>query len=299
MQNFIVQEKTPLLVFLRQELKGYKNKTIKQYLQYGSVFVNGNCIRKHDHLLQPQDQVKILDIRHAQEFSAFKIKILYEDPYFVVIDKPADLLSIPGHGDPQKNALYQTTEILKTRGSLRTNQLFAAHRLDLGTSGTLLFTKNKFILQHFWDHWTSVHKDYLAIVKGHPNPPENTITLPLKEAPDQKVLVDYSLDSCKAITKYKTLRTAGEYALLEVDLVTGYKHQIRVHLAEKKYPILGDRKYGQEAQTFPRLALHAWKLSFSHPKTQQLIHVESLCPPLFQEFLDQASNQEKKESANS
>lgn len=283
MQHFIVQEKIQLLPFLKQKLTGFKNNTIKQYLHHGSIYVNGVVIRKHDHWLQPQDEIKISNPRQTQAFSSFKIKILYEDSHLVVIDKPADLLSVPGHGNPEHNALVQTAEILKKRGSLRNDQLFPAHRLDLGTSGVLLFTKNKAILQDIWDHWTEVHKDYLAIVKGHPNPKEKTITLKLLEAENQKVYVSDSSEAYPAITRYKTIKTLPNDSLLEVNLITGYKHQIRVHLDYQGNPILGDRKYGNQAKRFSRLALHASKLSFSHPKTQKIITVES---PMPQEFID-------------
>jgi 23S rRNA pseudouridine1911/1915/1917 synthase len=282
----IVQERIQLLPFLQQNLKGFKKKTIQHYLRHGSISLNQSPIRNPHHWLKPQDQLKILKTQQVQEFSSYKIKILYEDSFLVVIDKPSDLLTVPTPEYPVENALVQTQEILKKRGSLRKHHLFAAHRLDLGTSGTLLFTKSKEVLHSFWKHWSHVQKDYLALVKGIPEPPEHTISLKLKEAEDQKVYVDSSATAQEAFTRYKTLEISGNYALLEVALLTGHKHQIRVHLADSGYPILGDRKYGDQAQALPRLALHAWKLSFEHPKTQKKIYVQSPPPVLFQEFLE-------------
>ncbi len=202
--------------------------------------------------------------------------VVYADDAIVVIDKPAGLLSVPGRG-PDK------ADCAAARVQVAYSDALTVHRLDMATSGLLVFARGKEIQRALSGLFArgEVTKRYVADVWGVPEPVAGEINLPLiadwPRRPLQKVDWDVGKPS---ITCYETLSATSKVARLSLMPLTGRSHQLRVHLAAIGHPILGDEFYAHP-QAFalrPRLALHATKLDFLHPGTGQRLVLESPCP---------------------
>lgn len=210
------------------------------------------------------------------------LKILYEDNDILVINKPAGLLTVETATNKFKTAYYILTDYVR-KGSLKSRKrIFTVHRLDQWTSGVLIFAKSEDAKERLQDNWKQTKKTYIAVVYGKLKPKQGIITSYLFET--KQYIVYSTTDKTKgklAKTGYKVLKEAGEFSLVELNLMTGRKNQIRVHLADKGNPIRGDRKYGKDKDAYKRLALHAKSISFSHPTTNQRMTFEAKPPSHF------------------
>ena len=192
--------------------------------------------------------------------------VLYEDGRILVIDKPSGLLSMASDREKVRTAYRMAGEyVRRTRPGGR---VFIVHRLDRDTSGVLLFAKDEETKRAYQEHWDALvrRRGYLAVVEGRPPREEDTIRTLLRENAAHKV---YSVRSGgkEAVTHYRTLQAGREYTLLEVDIDTGRKNQIRAHLSELGCPVAGDRDYGAAASPLGRLCLHAHELALTDPFT--------------------------------
>ncbi|MBW8016830.1 MAG: RluA family pseudouridine synthase [Planctomycetes bacterium] len=210
------------------------------------------------------------------------LEILYEDKDILVINKPAGLLTVATATNKFKTAYYILTDYVR-KGSLKSRKcVFTVHRLDQWTSGVLIFCKSEDAKDRLQDNWKQVQKTYVAVVYGKLKPKQGIITSYLFET--KNYVVRSTTDKTKgkrAQTGYKVLKEVGQFSLVELDLLTGRKNQIRVHLADKGNPIRGDRKYGKDKDTYKRLALHAKSISFTHPTTNQRMTFEAKLPSHF------------------
>jgi RluA family pseudouridine synthase len=192
--------------------------------------------------------------------------ILYEDRDIVVVNKAAGLLTI-GTGRDQGRTAHASLMDYVRKGNYKSRErVFIVHRLDRDTSGVLVFARCEEAKHVLQENWESAEKTYLAFVEGHPDPPEGTISSYLVENSALRVYStrDPNLGRLSH-THYKVLKTVGDRALLEIRLLTGRKNQIRVHLADRGWPIVGDSKYGRKIRDNKRLALHSHTLAFNHP----------------------------------
>ena len=292
MQIFEVDKNIPLFEYLQESLPGIKRNTLKNYLRFQSVFVNGKPVSKFDHPLVPGDKITLERDKQKAQTERLKsnLKIMYEDQAIIVIDKPAGLLTIATDKIKTRTAFYEVSEYLdakkaakpgiqRRRPSSFEKQLFIVHRLDRDASGLLIFAKNadaKYFLQ---DNWHEFQKKYYAVVEGTPAETEGEISSYLKE---NKILRVFSSPeetegSKFAITQYRVLKSAHRKTLMEVTLQTGRKHQIRVHMAQLGHPILGDKDYGNKGLS-KRLALHSFSLSVTHPVTRKAMHFHTALP---------------------
>jgi RluA family pseudouridine synthase len=214
------------------------------------------------------------------------LKILYEDKDILVVDKPAGLLSVATATNKTRTAYYFLTDYVRKGCPKSRNQIFTVHRLDQWTSGVLVFAKSEEIKLQLQTQWKETKKKYLAVVHGRLDRKEGIITSYLAE---NKAFVVYSTpDPAKgklSRTAYKVLKETDRFSLLEVGLLTGRKNQIRVHLADKGHPVVGDRKYGKAADKFRRLALHSKSISFKHPATGRQLTFETKLPAYFRNLL--------------
>jgi len=218
----------------------------------------------------------------AKKHQPAGMTILYEDRDIIVVDKASGLLTIGTDRDKSRTAHAILNDHVRKGNARSHNRVFIVHRLDRETSGLLVFAKSeqaKHLLQRDWEQ---TEKSYLAVVHGRLTPQEGTITSFLAENSAHHV---YSTtDAAKgklARTAYRVLRETRDLSLLEIDLLTGRKHQIRVHLAEKGYPLLGDRRYGRGNDACPRLALHARRLCLQHPVSGQRLAFSAEIPVFF------------------
>jgi RluA family pseudouridine synthase len=214
------------------------------------------------------------------------LEILYEDKDIIVVDKPTGLLTVGTDNNKINTAYYKLTDYVRKGNPRSRNRIFIVHRLDQLTSGVLIFAKNphaKFMLQ---SQWEDVEKKYVAVVYGQLAKKEDVISSYLAES---KAYVVYSTtDKVKgrlAHTAYKVLKESRQFSLLEINLLTGRKNQIRVHMADKGHPVVGDRKYGKPKDIFRRLALHAKSISFKHPTTGKQMTFETRTPNYFNELV--------------
>jgi tRNA pseudouridine32 synthase/23S rRNA pseudouridine746 synthase/23S rRNA pseudouridine1911/1915/1917 synthase len=215
------------------------------------------------------------------------LTILYEDQDVIVIDKSSGLLTVKANYEKEKTAHHILTGYIRRGSSRSTAKLFVVHRLDRETSGVLVFAKRYSVKENLRLQWGSVKKKYLAVVHGVLTEKSGTITSYLAENDDYEVSSVKDPGKGKlAKTKFKVLKETKRYSLLEIELLTGKKNQIRVHLSEKGHPIINDDKYGNQGKVEGRLALHSQSLTFNHPHSGKRLTFEAKVPDYFDTFFD-------------
>ncbi len=215
------------------------------------------------------------------------ISILYEDNDILVAVKPYGLLTMGTDRDKSRTLYALLTDYVRKGYSRSSKRIFIVHRLDRDTSGILIFAKNMEAKLRLQGGWEQTEKKYIAVVHGRCKQKERTITTYLAENKAQ--LVYSTTDTAKgklSHTAYKVLRDTKDFSLLEVTLLTGRKHQIRVHLAEIGHPVVGDKKYGKTQDTYKRLALHAKSISFIHPVSGKRLTFETALPEYFNKLVE-------------
>ena len=216
------------------------------------------------------------------------LPILHEDKDIIVVVKPAGLLTIGTDREKSRTAHYLLNDYVRKGNSKSRNRVYVVHRLDKDTSGVLIFAKSEQAKKFLQGTWENTEKHYLAIVHGRLTDKEGTISSYLVENKAQRV---YStLDAAKgklSHTAYKVLKESKRFSLVDIHLLTGRKHQIRVHFAEKGHPVAGDRKYGNKEIGSKRLALHARSISFTHPFTHKLMTFDTGVPDDFMRLFRQ------------
>ncbi|MBE9467251.1 MAG: RNA pseudouridine synthase [Bacteroidetes bacterium] len=210
------------------------------------------------------------------------LSILYEDHEILVVDKIAGLLTIATEREKQKTAHFILNDYVK-KGNVRSkNRVFIVHRLDRDTSGILIFAKNENVKRYLQDNWKEFSKKYFTVVHGKLKDKEGIITSYLTENKAFRVYSVNDPDKGKfSKTGYKVIRESNKYSLLEINLFTGRKNQIRVHLSEKGHPVVGDKIYGIADNGIKRLALHSASLSIRHPLTQKEMNFKTKIPLYF------------------
>ncbi len=253
-----VSEKSELLKFLYAELSGVPRGKVKSYLEHRQVMVNGSVTTKFNLELKPRDIVKISMSEGARETRG--IEIIYEDEHLLAVNKPAKLLTVATDGEKLRTAYAMLSE--NRRGSI-----YVVHRLDRDTSGVLLFAKSAKVRDMLQEDWngTVTLREYLAICEGSFEKKRGRCDTLIAE---NSAHVMYSSREGKlAITDYEVVRESAGFSLVRLELHTGRKNQIRVHMKELGHPVVGDKKYGSASNPLGRLGLHASALGFTHPVT--------------------------------
>ena len=215
------------------------------------------------------------------------LTILHEDKDILVVEKPAGLLTVGTERNKSRTVHYLLNDYVRKGNPKSRNRVYVVHRLDQDTSGILLFAKSEPAKKFLQENWEQTNKHYLAIVHGQLTPKEGTISTYLTENTAHRV---YSTpDAAKgklSHTAYKVVKETKGFTLVEIHLLTGRKHQIRVHFAEKGHPIAGDGKYGKGQRVSKRLALHARSISFTHPFNGRQMTFDTGMPEDFVRLLD-------------
>lgn len=282
--GFKVKEPCQLLEFIEKALDGISRSRAKAILTGGGVRVDRKNTRQFDLQLQPGQFVEISKRKPKGELRSKFVKIVYEDPQIIVVEKAVGILSMASshHSFCVKQVLDDYFH--------RTHQRCTAHvvhRLDRDTSGLLVYAKTieaEQILEHNWRDIVTDRR-YMALVSGKPEPEKGTVQSWLT---DNKAYFTYSSPTDNggkyAVTHYRVLRTDGAHSLVELKLETGRKNQIRVHMQDIGTPVCGDTKYGNGDDPIGRLALHAFRLHFYHPITNEPLHFETDVPRNFKIF---------------
>ncbi|MBJ2183142.1 MAG: RluA family pseudouridine synthase [Muribaculaceae bacterium] len=272
-----------LLDFLFSAMPDRKRTTVKDYLKHRQVMAGGVVTTQWDTPLAPDTEVKVNTSREFQTFSNPRLKIVYEDDDIIVVNKGYGLLSV-GTDSKRDGTAYSLLRDYVKRVDPR-QKLFIVHRLDQHTSGLMMFAKTpeaKETMQHNWNNMV-LERRYVAVVEGGaPEPAEGMVRSLLAENSEHVVYVttDPAIGR-EALTEYRTLAARGNYALVELQLATGRKNQIRVHMKQLGRPIAGDRKYGATTSPIHRLALHARTLRFVHPRTRRDMNFSTPVPAAF------------------
>ena len=281
-KNFSIQAPAELLPFVTENLPEIKRTRLKQMLAHNQIAVNGTPVRQFNHPVQPGDTVSVNFTREFQVFYNRRLKIVYEDDDILVVNKGYGLLSM-GNDKVKDGTAYSILKDYLKRKDPR-NKIFIIHRLDRDTSGLMMFAKNvraKEAMQHNWNNMV-LNRKYVTVVEGDVEEPQGVVRSYLGETSQFEVFsTDDPSQGKLAVTRWTRLKEGSEYSLLEVELDTGRKNQIRVHMKDIGHPISGDRKYGAEASPIHRLALHARTLRFIHPVTRREMMFETPVPSSF------------------
>ncbi len=278
---------------------GYSRAQLQKWIKNGDALVNGKVRRPKDIVVGGESV--LLNVQIADEVSLepeeIELDIVFEDDYLIVINKPAGLIVHPGAGNPSgtlANALLY--HIPENRAVPRVG---IVHRLDKDTSGLLVVAKDLKTHLHIVEQLQqrTVSRKYIALVVGEMIS-GGTIDEPLgRHSVDRKRMAIKPSMGRSAITHYRIRKKYKGFTLLDVKLETGRTHQIRVHMAHIKFPIIGDPVYGRKIKAgknsallklanFSRQALHAAELSFIHPNKRSEVAFSASLPPDFQELID-------------
>jgi len=259
-QNYKVNEQSNVLEYLLK-YSGMSRNSIKSLLKYDNVLVNGKNNIKYDTIVKINDVISITDdVKIKPRFD-----IVYEDDDFFVINKPIHLITV---GDKNEKSLYNMAlDFMKKRSKGKKQELYVLHRLDMETSGIVIFCKNRKltdIMQKDWNKYM-ISRIYTLVVEGILNKKKDTIKLYLKDN-DNSVVTVCDKDSGKeAITDYVVVKENKNYSLVEANIKTGRKNQIRVSFSTIGHPIVGDKKYYSKINPIKRLAMVANRIEFYHP----------------------------------
>jgi 23S rRNA pseudouridine1911/1915/1917 synthase len=277
-----VTENAVMMRFLLDHVKGKNRDNFKTLLKDGQIFVDGVLVTWYNHPLLPGQEVTIKWEKAIQSKLYHGIRIIFEDDYLIVIEKDAGTLSISTEKEKTQTAYSILSRHVKDQNP--SNKIFVVHRLDRETSGIMIFAKNEQVQALLQENWndTILERTYIAVVEGSVEKDKGTILSYLRES---KALIVYSSQNPengqKAITHYNVVKRNSKYSLLEVNLETGRKNQIRVHMQLIGHSVIGDKKYGSIVNPIGRLGLHAQVLAFTHPITKEELRYESQIPKNF------------------
>ena len=255
----------------------------------GLCQVNGKVVTKAGFSVKPGDQVAFIipdAVESTVEKENIPIDILYEDEDVAVVDKPCGMVVHPAAGNESGtlvNALLYAMDSLSGIGGVKRPGI--VHRLDKDTSGLLMVAKNDMAHESLSKQLSerTMEKHYLAVVEGTMKEPEGEINKPIARSKKDRKKMAIDPEGRDAITRWTLLENLRDAALLNVHILTGRTHQIRVHMQSIHRPLAGDTIYGlsKGGVRVPRLMLHAYTLDFTHPRTGERLHFEAQPPKAF------------------
>lgn len=308
MPIFTAPEAGTLLELLKAHFPDWKTQTLRERLKHGLVTVNGKAAVSGGLRVKAGVTIEIAAKPKPVMSRDFfpdglgepPLPLLYADADLLAVDKPSGLLSVATEREREETAVHLMREWLA--GAPRGNRtertepaptVHAAHRLDRDASGVLLFARSLEIKRRLAAEWRNFEKIYLAVTDGAPAEKEGTVDTPLWE--DKGLFVRKARPGAgeAALTRYRVLKQVGGRSLIEVELGTGRKHQIRVHLSQLGCPIVGDLRYGVSKAR--RLCLHAHHLKLARPSDGKAITITAPVPALFKRELERGRGYSGKE----
>jgi 23S rRNA pseudouridine1911/1915/1917 synthase len=290
--------------YIASQIDGWSRARLQRLIANEDVLVNGK-VSKPSYKLRENDEIEVELIAPAADAFVpenIPIDIVYEDDTLIVVNKPAGLVVHPAAGNLSgtlANALAYHFQQLPDGGTGVRPGL--VHRLDRDTSGLMVVAKTEAALENLSDQFRdrTVFKSYVALVHGRVVSSSGKIDQPVARDPGNRTRMAVVRLGRHALTLYKVRRSFDRFTLLDVELKTGRTHQIRVHLAWMKHPVVGDETYGagrdntiQNAQLRARVRslnrqfLHAGKLAFTHPRTNEWVKFEAPLPADLEALLE-------------
>ncbi len=284
-ETYTPSEETTLLNFLFAAMPQRKRTNVKELLQHNQIKVNSLVVTQFDTPISSADTIYVNLTREFPRFYNRRLSIVYEDDDIVVVNKGYGLLSMGNDKVKEGTAYSILKEYIKWVDPRQ--KIFIVHRLDRDTSGLMMFAKSieaKEAMQHNWNNMV-LNRTYVAVVEGNVENDEGTVQTYLAENSKFEVYVTENPEEGQlAVTRYKVLNRKKGYSLLELELDTGRKNQIRVHMKHIGHSIIGDRRYGAKTSPIHRLALHARTLRFVHPITRREMNFSTPIPISFQKM---------------
>ncbi len=291
-KTFVVQEKNVRLdVFLLEQFPEFSRSHIKSMIEKNHVLINQKTAKKAGFLLKGGEEI-VVDVVAPEKISTdaqdIPIDIVYEDEDLAVINKPQGLVVHPcsstKSGTLVNALLFHIKDLSGINGQLRPG---IVHRLDKDTSGLLVVAKNDFAHRNLAEQikTKNAKRDYLAVLEGNLPENEGKIETFLKRDPKDRKKISVQNSGRNAVTHYKVLERFEKCCLVQFSLETGRTHQIRVHAKYLNHPVVGDKLYGHEVKGLDGQLLHAFRLSFTHPRTGNQMTFEAPTPKYFDEFL--------------
>ena len=275
--KFIVDDDYDLVKFLTS--RGYAKNKVKTYVKLGFIYINNKVIVKLPYSVSSGDIVEI-----KKEFVVdSKLDILYEDDNYLIVNKKEGLLTISTglvNREVEHTLYKEVREYLNKKKELA----FIVNRIDKETSGIVIFVKNQELKEKLQSNWNKIVKKrgYIAIVSGKIEKPgriENYLY-------EDKLTFSHStrVGGKLAITNYKPIKYNDKYTMLDINIETGRKNQIRVHMSEMGHPIIGDKKYKCTSNPIHRLGLHHYEISFVNPCDGNIMTIKKEVPCEFNDL---------------
>lgn len=301
MREFVVKKEdinNRIDAYLSLKNEDLSRVAIQRLIEEQKILVNGKNtkasykVQENDKITLEEEITKEISLK-AQEIP---IEIIYEDNDIIVVNKPKGLVVHPANGNPDGTLVNAIMAICKDSlsgigGELRPG---IVHRLDKDTSGILVVAKNDRahinMSEQIKNH--KVEKKYIALVKGIVKENEATINMPIGRSQKDRKKMAVINTGKEAITHFKVIERYDKYTLLEIKIETGRTHQIRVHLSQIGYPIVGDGVYsnGKNEWNIEGQCLHAKSLKFKHPITGKTLNLEAPLPDYFNEVMNKLEN---------
>ncbi len=283
-KKYVVKNKTILFDFLRNTLNDKSKNNIKSLLSKNCILVNGLVETKYNFELKNGDVVTFNNLNI--NINGYNIEIVYEDNNIIVVDKPSGILTVSTNKEKNLTIYHILMEYLKKKN--KNNKIFVIHRLDKGTSGLLIFAKSEKIKKLYQENWNNIvlEKKYCAVVEGCPKSNKGTIKSYLVENSNYYVYSTNNKNLGKySVTEYNVLKKGKKYSLIDINLKTGRKNQIRVHMKDIKCSIAGDDKYGAKTNPLKRLCLHSYYLKIKNPIGSNVFEFKSEIPKDFYKII--------------
>ncbi len=291
-REFPVNKQCELLDFLFEVLKGQSRNSVKSVLTSKRVSVDGAPITQFDFKLYPGDTV-IISKEPIKKKTRSNLPIIYEDNEIIVINKPSGLLSIASDKEKSSTAYRMLSDYVQQKD--KHNRIFVVHRLDEDTSGVLMVAKNPDIQKALQDNWNDIvsKRGYYAIVEGQMKEKQGTVKSYLKKNAQNLMYSSKDKNGQFSVTHYKVIKENDKYSLLDVNIDSGRKNQIRVHMGDLGHNVIGDDKYGNPSNPLKRLGLHAYCLELKHPITGKNMKFTSPMPKEFEALFNENNVQHK------
>lgn len=277
-----------LIEAMLEEFGESSRTKIKKMIKYGFVSKDGAALKHPEHKLKAGEKLEFKKYS-GREAKAEKspFRIVYEDQTVIAVMKPAGVITV-GTTTEKTRSMFKMVQKYVEKKSKNAETAFVVHRLDREVAGILLFAKTARAKAFLIDNWKNTQKYYYALVEGVPEKDSGTIKSYLAEDKTDKFKRVKSIKNPPknaelqmSITHYKVIERYDGCSLLQVDLETGTKNQIRAHLAEMGCPIIGDRRYGAEEEYIRQIRLLAFSLTFVHPETRKKVKLEVSLPKTF------------------